>query len=322
MPLEIETLSKRSGSHWPFRDVGFTADDGRVFGICGGTASGKTTLLKTIAGKARPNGGAITLDGREITKSSAKDRDIYLLTAAETAGIFGFLGGGSKVSSGEHEIDAFDQAIAGAGKVLLLDDPFSRLDEHLRQECFTKVRRFARSRGRIVIFASSDFRQVAAVADEMAVLAGGEIKQVGTPQDVYDNPETVEAAQISGDINLFEARRLTSTDADLPEFHTIAGGHRIFAQAASKRRLGPINQNMTLAIRPEQVSMSVGSSFPEDNLLRGVVTAIKFGGPTSLVRFDASGLTLETRVFKIVGLQIGDECMLGLPPHRIVILRD
>ncbi|MGE3465715.1 MAG: TOBE domain-containing protein, partial [Pyrinomonadaceae bacterium] len=60
----------------------------------------------------------------------------------------------------------------------------------------------------------------------------------------------------------------------------------------------------------------------EDNLLKGTVTAIKFRGSTSLIEFDVGGLKLNTRVFKVVGLNIGDECMLGLPPHRILILKD
>ena len=139
---------------------------------------------------------------------------------------------------------------------------------------------------------------------------------------IYEIPETVDAAKLSGDNNLFEARRLSSSDADLPEFQTIVGNHRIFAHRADKSRLAAINKNVTLAIRPEQIVMSMGASFPEDNLLRAVVTAVKFRGATSLIEFDAAGLKLETRVFKVVGLNIGDECMLGLPPHRILIFKD
>jgi len=68
--------------------------------------------------------------------------------------------------------------------------------------------------------------------------------------------------------------------------------------------------------------MSMGASFPEDNLLRGVVTGIQFRGTTSIVDFDAAGLKLQTRIFKAVGIEIGQEFMLGLPPHRIIVLKD
>ncbi len=323
MSLEIAKLSKSHGNNWVLRDVDLRASEGRVFGICGGTASGKSTLLSAIAGHIKPNGGTIILDDQDITKMSVKHRDTSLFTARETPGLMGLIGFGTqKESSGERQIQALEDALANAGRVLLLDDPFTQVDKYLRQECFAKVRRAARSREKIIIFASSDFGQIAAVADDAAILSGGSIIEAGTPQELYENPEMIDTARITGDNNLFEVRRLTSSDAGLPEFHTIDGGHRIFAHLSEKNRLGPINRNVMLAIRPEQISMSIGKSFPEDNLLRGVVTEIKFRGATTLVEFDAAGLKLHTRVFRTVGLHTGDECMLGLPPHRILILKD
>lgn len=305
------------------RDIAFEAAGGRVFGICGGTASGKSALLDALAGRGKTAGGTITLDTVDLTKQPARNRPVSFLTRPKKsvrAAVFG--DARDKDSSGERQLDAFERLTANAERVLLLDEPFSHLDADLRASCFAAVRRAARSRDRVVIIASSDFDQIAAVADDAAVLAGGEIRQIGTPQEIYENPETVDVARATGKCNFFAARRLTSSDADLPEFHTIGGGHRLYVQKQGKHVLGAINQNMTLAIRPEQVSMSLGSSFPEDNLLRAVVTSIRFLGPTSLIEFDAAGLKIETRVFKVVGLSLGDECMLGLPPHRIRILRD
>ena len=320
MPLELKKLSKRTGNRWILRDIDLTATDGRVFGICGRTGSGKTTLLNVIAGLGKANGGTVLLDGQELSPVKAKDRGILLLGGRETPGILSVFGGSQKDSTGEQQLQAFANAIANAPKVLLLDDPFVQMDRELRDACFQKVR--AAAMGRIVIFASSYFDQLAAVAEEMAVIDESYVIQTGTPQFIYENPETVAAATLSGDNNLFEARRLTSTDADLPEFQTIEGSHRMFAKIVPKSRLGAINKNTTLAIRPEQVSMSMGASFPEDNLVRAVVTGINFCGATCLIEFDAGGLKLKARVFKVVGLTPGDECMLGLPPHRITILKD
>lgn len=323
MSLEIVKLSKSFGNHWVLRDVDLLAQAGHVLGICGGTASGKSTLLQSLAGNMKPNGGSVFLDDLDITKLSAKHRDTSLFSVQKPHGMLEALGFASpKQSSGERQMQALDEAIANSGKVLLLDDPFSQIDKYRRQECIEKVRRAARARDRIIIFASSDFAQIAAVSDDAAILAGGSIVQTGTPQQIYENPEMIDAARITGDNNLFECRRLTSTVADLPEFHTIDGGHRIFAQLGEKSRLPAINRNVMLSIRPEQISMSIGKSFPEDNLLRGIVTAIKFRGATTLVEFDAAGLMMKARVFRTVGLRVGDECMLGLPPHRILILKD
>jgi ABC-type Fe3+/spermidine/putrescine transport system ATPase subunit len=127
---------------------------------------------------------------------------------------------------------------------------------------------------------------------------------------------------LTGRNNVFSARRLTSTKAEIPEFVTIDGSHRLFAEKADIGRLGAINQNVALAIRPQDISISFGASFPEDNLLRAVVTRVRHLGPTTTIQFDAGGLTLEGVVFRLVGLGVGDECMLGLPPDRIRVLKD
>ncbi len=323
MPLRIDKLSKRFGNKWALRDLSFEVEDGSVIGIFGPSGSGKSALLKTIAGIVKPNGGTIELDGQDITKTKAKERSITFHSGRTKAGFKQMVESFSSSSSnGEEQLDKFENAVKKSEKVILLDEPFCEMDISQRSECFATIRKAAKSRDRIVIFASSDFEQIISLTDEAAFLSGGAIIQTGTPQEIYDEPISIATARMTGDNNLITARRISSTDADLPEFQTIDGGHRLFAQSVDKRRLGAINQNIMLAIRPEQVSMSMGASFPEDNLLKSKVTKIKFRGPTSLIEFDAAGLKIETRVFKVVGLNIGDECMLGLPPHRILILKD
>lgn len=322
MPLSIDKLSKRFGNTWALRDLSFEVEDGSIIGIFGPSGAGKTALLLTLAGTVKPNGGAIFVDGKDITKTKAKERGIVVHSGRRDVGIKDIFTGSTGGSAGEDQLTRFEAAIEKKSKILLLDEPFSEMDPGMRDACFAKIRKSAKARERIIIFASSDFDQIISLTDEVAFLAGGVIIQNGTPQQIYDEPASVAAARLTGDNNLIVARRVSSTDAELPEFHTIDGGHRIFAQNIAKAKLGAINQNVTLAIRPEQVSMSMGASFPEDNLLRGKVTKIHFRGATSIIEFDAGGLKLETRVFKVVGLKVGDECMLGLPPHRILILKD
>lgn len=320
MPLEIKGLSKRYGNQWVLRDLELTANEGRVLGLLGGTASGKSTLLNLITGSTRPNGGSIILDGNDLLAVRPKEREVALLPERQKPPVIGLLAGDPRESSGEAVLKDFEEKLIKAGKVILLDDPFAALDLELRERCVEQVRRAARQRERVVIFATTDFEQITEIADDVAVLGSDRIIQTGRPQEVYDEPDVVTVAELTGGGNLFEARRLSKNDAELPEFHTIDGGHRVFGAPTEKSRLGSIHQNVTLCIRPEQIVMSMGASFPEDNLLRAVVTGIHFRGATSVVEFDASGLRLETRAFKVVGLKVGDECMLGLPPHRIRIL--
>ena len=129
-------------------------------------------------------------------------------------------------------------------------------------------------------------------------------------------------ASITGRNNLFQARRLTSSKADIPQFQTIDGSHKLTIQKTEKSSLGALNQNVSLGIRPDHISISFGASFPEDNLIKAKITGVKFLGPTTLVELDADGLKLDALVLRLVGLKAGDDCMLGLPPDRIAIFKD
>src|SRR4051794_17242912 len=101
MPLEITGLSKRYGNAWILRDVEFTAHEGRVLGLLGGTASGKTTLLNLITGGTRPNGGSIVVDGNDLQKLRPKERQIVLLPEPAKPSLIGLLAGKPRESSGE-----------------------------------------------------------------------------------------------------------------------------------------------------------------------------------------------------------------------------
>ncbi|HBR58582.1 MAG TPA: hypothetical protein DEA22_14110, partial [Blastocatellia bacterium] len=167
-----------------------------------------------------------------------------------------------------------------------------------------------------------DFREIMAICDRVIVLAAGRVLQEGVPQDVYSQPNSREVALLTGRNNLFEARRLTSSKADQPEFHTIIGEHRLFTQKTDLNSLGAINKNVTLAIRPEHVSISFGASFPADNLLKARIVDYRFRGPFTLVELECTGLKIQALVLRLVGLSIGDECMVGLPPERIIVLKN
>jgi ABC-type sugar transport system ATPase subunit len=275
-----------------------------------------------IAGLEKPSGGSIVLNGTDLATVKPKERDVTYISGSKERGFVElFSPFARKRAGGADEQYRFDEAMAAAKKAVLLDDPFTHMDVNQREDAFAEIRRLGKMKGRVVIFATSDFEQVQLLADEVAFISAGEIIQTGTPQDFYDEPLTVEVAKMTGENNLIEARRLTSANDDLPEFHTIDGGHRIFAENADRSKLAPLNQNTTLAIRPEYITMSPTTSVAEDNLLKAVVKSVRPRGSTSLVEFDAGGLTLKTVVLKRPAWSPGQEFMLGLPPHRIRILK-
>ncbi len=321
MTLKIEKLSQRTGDKWVLRDVTLEVGGDGVFGIFGPAGAGKTTLLKAIAGLVRHNGGTVTINGSDVTGTSAAARGVTYHDGSDSPSLISVVTGRAKIGpSGVRQMESFKTVLADSRDVLLLDEPFSHIDDAAKQPCFDELKKAAENRK--IIFASSDFNELTALADTLAVLVNGEIVQVGSPQEIYDHPQTTAVARLTGENNIFAARRISSSDADLPEFQTLDGSHRILAKAVKKIRLGAINQNVMLAIRPEQIALSVGASFPEDNLVKAIVSRVEFRGPTSLIHFDAHGLPLKARVFKVVGVDVGDEFMLGLPPDRILVLKD
>jgi ABC-type Fe3+/spermidine/putrescine transport system ATPase subunit len=306
MTFTVMNLSKRHGKNWIFRDVSFEIGEGEIVGLFGPTGSGKTTLLNVIAGNSMTNGGSIPEKSSVHFPYASKNS---LLSA-----IFG-----RKESGGR---DVLDAASNTKGGLLLFDDPFSSLDRVTKQKEIEKLRESARANQFSILLATSSFDDVLAICDRVVVLAGGFVVQDGTPEDVYNSPATRAVAELTGRSNLITARRLTSNKTDTPEFITIDGEHRLFAAMTSKHALGAINQNVTLTIRPEQISLSFGASFPEDNLLKATVLGHEFLGPQTLIKLNAEGLYLEALVPRLVGLEIGDECMVGLPPDRIQVLKD
>src|SRR5947208_1748362 len=117
MPLEIKGLSKRFGSKWVLRDVACTAEEGRVLGLLGGTASGKSTILDLIAGRTKDNGGSILLDGVNLFKTRPRDRDVSVLPEPEKPPMIGLFAGRPRGSSGEAALDGFEEKLTRAGKV-------------------------------------------------------------------------------------------------------------------------------------------------------------------------------------------------------------
>ncbi|HEX8636484.1 MAG TPA: ABC transporter ATP-binding protein [Pyrinomonadaceae bacterium] len=324
MSLTVTNLSKRYDDNWVLRDVNFEATSGEIFGIFGASGAGKSTLIRLISGDESCTSGTIHHNSTDVSELSCENRDFHFpkLTNESFWKALFQTDKKSQLADGEGQAIALEDAMQRADNVLLLDDSFCYMDRLLRQENYGRLKRTAQKKNLIVIVATNDFSEVLLLCDRAGVLDNGEIKQTGTPREIYETPNSAAVARISGRNNLIEARRLTSEKSDLPEFQTVVGEHRLFAQKTENLPAGATNQVVTLAIRPEHISISFGASFPEDNLLRAVITDIKFNGATTIIRLDSGGLQLEALVLRLVGLNVGDECMVGLPPDRILILND
>lgn len=323
MSLTISKLSKRYGDRWILRDVSFEVNRSEIIGIIGENSSGKSTVLKLIYGSEKSHSGEISFEEKSLTASSVKERGFSIVHDDSQKGWKSLFSSKSDgLSDSERHRRILESALEASDTVILADNPFACISPNAFDEVAEFFRRRVKEKRLCAIVAIDNPEQAFAVCDRVAVLDRGEIRQTGAPREIYENPNSVAVAGALGRNNFIEARRVSFTNQAVQEFQTITGDHRLQTDKTEKRRLGAITSNVTLAIRPEHISISFGASFPEDNLLKAKIAEIQYQGATTRLKLDANGLILEALVLRLVGLNIGDECMLGLPPNRILVLKD
>ena len=353
--LKLEKISKSNAETPIISDVSVEIERGDMFGLLGASVSGKTTLMRIFAGMEKPAAGRVFFDNKEITEWATEERKFEIIAEnysfAPQLNVFetvaakfnahspGEAAIGNKVSeiletvkltaiakrrlatlsAGERQRAAIAQAIASEAKILLFDEPLSNVEPNLREKILTALHKSLKKSGSAAIYVTQNQNEALAVCDKIGVIVDGEIRQIGTPQELYQLPKSRAVAEFLGRNNIIEASFINQNSNNYQEFQSVSGNHRIFADSDTSAEA--INQNVFLAIRPENLSMTFGAAFPEDNLIKATITAVNYLGATTRITLDCNGLKLEALVLRLIGLQIGDVCLVGLPPNRISILR-
>lgn len=354
--LSLKNISKFYDATNAITDLSLDIEQGEIFGLLGQSGSGKTTLLRLIAGLEKPTRGTIEYDGKDITKLKPEKRDFGMVFQSHAlfphlnvADNIAFGLKARKVSSkeiknqvekmlsfvrlsgyenrhieelsgGEQQRVAIARALAIEPKLLLFDEPFSNLDVGLREKTRSELRELIKNLGLTAAYVTHDQQEAFDLCDRIGVLDKGQLLQTGTPREIYESPASIAVASFLGNNNLFQAMRLTSNRTKIHDFRTLIGNHQILASIKEGQKLSPINKPVMLSIRPEEIRFFSGASFPGDNVLKATVIHINFSGATTIVRLDAGGLILEALVLRLVGLSVGDEILIGLPPDSIKIL--
>ena len=234
MKLEINNLSVGYDTGIVLRDLSLQVAEGEFLSLLGPSGCGKTTLMKTIAGILPVQGGSISLDGRDITNLPIHKRgtvivfqDMRLFPHQSVAENVAFplkmqgmarterlkkaeklldkvqmAGFGSRkpseLSGGQQQRVALARALAAQPKLLLLDEPFSALDENLREDMRSLVMQLRREFQMTVILVTHDREEALGMSDRVALMFDGKIVQIGTPREVYDQPKCRRVADYFG----------------------------------------------------------------------------------------------------------------------------
>ena len=238
--IVVEQLTKRFGSFVAVDDVTFWADDGKVTALLGPSGSGKSTVLRTIAGLERPTAGRIAIAGEDQTDASVQERRVgfvfqhYALfrhMSVRENVAFGLsvrrvgsddvrkrveellelvqLGPFADryphhLSGGQRQRVALARALAPRPRVLLLDEPFGALDARVRQDLRHWLDRLHREIGVTSLLVTHDQEEALELANTVVVMHRGRVEQVGTPDEVYNQPATPFVAGFVGAANVLQ----------------------------------------------------------------------------------------------------------------------
>ena len=320
--ISLQGLTKRFGDVTAVDDMTLDIADGEFFVLLGPSGAGKTTTLRVIAGLEKPDAGTLRMNGEDLTSSAPAQRDCAFVfqqyslyphltvfdnmafplrapmrrideaeirrrveRVAELLHIEGKLKRKpTALSGGEMQRVAIGRALVREPRVYLMDEPLSSLDAGLREELRVELKRLQRQSGATVVYVTHDQVEATTLADRIAILEHGRIEQVGTPLQIYDQPQTLDVAQRLGSpaVNVLPADWFT----------------------------GSGDPNAThVAIRPEDVVLA-----PDDGSQSYAV--IECSLVKHLVVAERSGVEVRARTMLDQALVPGDRVRLGFPPER------
>ncbi|MBT9371774.1 sn-glycerol-3-phosphate ABC transporter ATP-binding protein UgpC [Rhizobium sp. CSW-27] len=343
--VSLRKLEKSYGSLKIVKGIDLDIQDGEFVVFVGPSGCGKSTTLRMVAGLESISGGEIRIGERVVNKLAPRERDIAMVfqdyalyphktvrenmgfslkvrgvsmkdaegrinEAAEMLGIAHLLDRRpGQLSGGQRQRVAMGRAIVRRPQVFLFDEPLSNLDAKLRGQVRTEIKRLHQQIGTTIIYVTHDQVEAMTLADRIVILRGGDIEQVGTPDEVYNQPQSVFVGGFVGSPAMNFAR--AKVDGDALSF---ASGDRLpLAQLARGRQGAMAGRDLIVGIRPEHF---VTVADPAMTLTARVQVVEPLGSDT-LVHFLIGSDMLTARLPPEIRPEPGAELHLGLDPSKV-----
>jgi putative spermidine/putrescine transport system ATP-binding protein len=331
--LHVRGVSKAYGASIALQPIELMVYSGELLALLGPSGSGKTTLLQIICGLTEPSGGRLMIDGRDETDNSASKRDVGVvfqnyalfphLTVREnvafplqmrrtpvgelrvkvdtTLAMVGLSGFGDRfpqeLSGGQQQRVALARCLVYQPSLILMDESLSALDRKLRDSMRIEIKRLHRDTGATIIFVTHDQEEALALADRICLINEGRIEQLGTPEEIYEQPRNAFVAEFIGISNMMhgriEAGSIRTEDGALP------------LPAGCTRRTG---DSGVLVIRPEKIVFCAA----DEALVSGQVEESIYAGSETkvLVRLRSGNLMTVRRQAGLPAIKIGENVSL------------
>ncbi|CEO10674.1 spermidine/putrescine ABC transporter ATP-binding protein [Paraclostridium sordellii] len=338
--IELRNLSKRYDDNQVLDNLSLDIKKNEFLTLLGPSGCGKTTTLKIIAGFEYADEGKVLFEEKDITDIPPYERQINTVFQKYALfphmNIYENIAFGLKIkkmpkdeidkkvkemlklvalegfenrqveslSGGQQQRVAIARALVNEPKVLLLDEPLGALDLKLRKEMQMELKKIQKKLGITFIFVTHDQEEALTMSDKIIVMNKGKIQQMGTPQDIYNEPENSFVARFIGESNIFDGVMLEDY---LVEFCSTK--FKCVDKNFEK------NENIEVVIRPEDIKMVE----PQKGMLKGKVTSVLFKGVHYEIEVNENGRKwiLHNTQSAIVGSELG----LDIYPEDIHIMR-
>jgi len=357
--LSIRNVIKRYGAVQVLKGINIESPDGEFLILVGPSGCGKSTLLNLIAGLDTISGGEIAIGGRIVNELSPKDRDIAMVfqsyalypTMSVRDNIrFGLkirkvpkdkqdeiVGSVAKTLQMEHLLDrmpsqlsggqrqrvAMGRALARDPTLFLFDEPLSNLDAKLRVEVRTEIKLLHERLKATIVYVTHDQIEAMTLGDRIAVMNEGEVRQLGTPQEVYDNPSDLFVASFIGSPSMNFIRCPVVADDGAVSVQLQEGTERFVFRAPEPVREGLrrwLGKEVIMGIRPEQITDRSPWSGENPHVVSrsAKIEVVQPTGPDTLVLIHLNGTPVTCRVHPETVPRPGENMRLMFDVSKLV----
>ncbi len=293
--LQIQNVTKSFGALTVLRDISIDLAPGEFLVLLGESGCGKSTLLRLISGLEEDHDGSILIGGKNVTHLDPKDRNIAMVfqsyalyphmsvfdniafglrirrmskaeIKAEVGRVADVLKLGDylqrkpgQLSGGQRQRVAIGRAMVRDPQLFLFDEPLSNLDAKLRGEMRTEIKRIHHALNATIAYVTHDQVEAMTLADKIVLLNGGEIEQLGTPEELYMQPDTLFAARFIGTPEINTLACTITRDGD--GYMAKIGEVTLPVPTHAARGAIADGTKAILAVRPEGLSVGVGEGF-------------------------------------------------------------
>ncbi len=338
--ISLKNVTLSFNGHTVLKNFNLDIKNGDFVTLLGSSGCGKTTTLRLIGGFVQPDSGEIFFDGKNVTNLPAHKREVntifqnYALfphlnvyeniafgmrlqkksepeinkqvkKMLKMVSLSGFENRNiTSLSGGQQQRVAIARALVNKPKVLLLDEPLGALDLKLRKDMQTELKKIQQQMGITFIFVTHDQEEALSMSDTVVVMDKGSIQQIGSPQDIYNEPQNAFVANFIGESNIIDG-------VMCKDYIVKFAGRKFDCLDSGFSKM----ENVDVVIRPEDIEVTS----PEKGHISGTVTSVTFKGVHYEIIVDIDGF--KWMIQSTENQQPGDIIGLILQPDDIHIMK-